>query len=156
MDRIYLDNSATSFPKPEAVTEAMVRFAHECGASAGRGAYAEAKACEQIIATCRARVAELIGAEAPERIVFAMNCSEGLAIVIRGLLNTAPRGTHEEASHGQRQPLATRRQHRVAAARAAQLTAAAFDHAHTQGRCRGHRAVEDPVPEKGRKRCSGT
>ena len=64
-DRIYMDNSATSFPKPPAVTEAMVDFARTCGASAGRGAYAEAKACEQILATCRQRVAALINAEGP-------------------------------------------------------------------------------------------
>lgn len=92
-DRIYMDNSATSFPKPPAVTEAMVRFATECGASAGRGAYAEAKECEEILARCRQRVAELINAEGPERIVFAMNCSEALIIAIRGLLNTAPAGS---------------------------------------------------------------
>ena len=92
--RIYMDNSATSFPKPPEVTEAMVRFALECGASAGRGAYAEARHCERIIATCRRRIAELVNAEAPERIVFAMNCSEALAIAIRGLLNAAPRGAH--------------------------------------------------------------
>ncbi len=98
MERIYLDNSATSFPKPEAVTAAMVDFASRCGASAGRGAYAEARACEQIIATCRQRIAQLINAEGPERIVFALNCSEALAIAIRGLLNTAPRGTHAVAT----------------------------------------------------------
>ena len=92
--RIYMDNSATSFPKPAGVIEAMVDFARDCGASAGRGAYAEAKACEKIIATCRARIAELIGAEGPGRIVFTLNCSEALAIAIRGLLNTAPRGAH--------------------------------------------------------------
>jgi len=66
-DRIYMDNSATSFPKPSAVTDAMVAFARSCGASAGRGAYAEAKQCEQIIRTCRQRVATLINAEAPSR-----------------------------------------------------------------------------------------
>ncbi len=98
MRRVYLDNSATSFPKPDAVTDAMVAFAHECGASAGRGAYAEARECERIIRTCRRRVAALINAEAPERIIFAMNCSEALAIAIRGLLNTAPRGTHAIAT----------------------------------------------------------
>ena len=86
--RIYMDNSATSFPKPDAVTDAMVAFARKCGASAGRGAYAEAKTCEQIIATARRRMAKLINAESPERIIFAMNCSEALTIVIRGLLNT--------------------------------------------------------------------
>lgn len=88
-----MDNSATSFPKPPAVIEAMERFAHQCGASAGRGAYAEAKACEEIISTCRTRIAKLINAESPERIVFTMNCSEAMAIAIRGLLNTAPPGT---------------------------------------------------------------
>lgn len=93
MQRVYLDNSATSFPKPPEVTEAMVRFARECGASAGRGAYAEAKACGEIIAACRARVAEVINAESPERVVFTLNCTEALAIGIRGLLNTAP-GAH--------------------------------------------------------------
>jgi len=98
MQRIYLDNSATSFPKPDAVTAAMVDFATHCGASAGRGAYAEARACEGMVATCRQRIAALINAEGPERIVFALNCSEALAIVIRGLLNTAGRGSHAIAT----------------------------------------------------------
>ncbi len=98
MRRVYLDNSATSFPKPHAVTEAMVSFARDCGASAGRGAYAEAIECERIIASCRQRVARLVNAESPERIVFAMNCSEALTIAIHGLLNTAPEGTHAIAT----------------------------------------------------------
>ncbi len=93
-----MDNSATSFPKPPAVTEAMVAFANDCGASAGRGAYREAKACEEILALCRQRVAELINAESPERIVFAMNCSEGLNTAIRGLLNTAGPRSHAIAT----------------------------------------------------------
>lgn len=96
--RIYLDNSATSFPKPPSVTEAMVRFAEHCGASAGRGAYAEARACEDLLAQCRARVAELLHAEGPQRIVFAMNCSEALNSAVRGLLNTAPAGSHAIAT----------------------------------------------------------
>ncbi len=97
-ERIYLDNSATSFPKPASVTEAMIDFARNCGASGGRGAYAEAKQCERMIARCRQFVADLIAAESHERIVFAMNCSEALAIAIRGLLNTADRGDHAIAT----------------------------------------------------------
>ena len=93
-----MDNSATSFPKPPGVIEAMVAFASDCGASAGRGAYAEARACEAMITACRTRIAELINAESPERIVLAMNCSEALSIAIRGLLNTARRGTHAIAT----------------------------------------------------------
>ncbi len=92
-ERTYMDNSATSFPKPASVVEAMVDFSRECGASAGRGAYAEAKACERILSECRARLAELINAESPERIVFTLNCSEAQNIVIRGRLNNAPPGS---------------------------------------------------------------
>jgi len=98
MDRYYFDNSATSFPKPDSVTEAMAAFARECGASAGRGAYAEARACQDMIALCRSRIAQLINAEGPERIVFAHNCSEALCLAIRGLLNTAAAGTHAIAT----------------------------------------------------------
>ncbi len=96
--RTYMDNSATSFPKPDAVTEAMVRFAERCGASAGRGAYREARQCGQIVQTCRARIAELVNAESPEQILFTLNCSEALNIAIRGLLNTAPSGSHAVAT----------------------------------------------------------
>ncbi len=98
MERIYMDNSATSFPKPPAVIEAMVDFATDCGASAGRGAYVEAQACGVMLSLCRARIAKLINAESADRIVFTMNCSEGLNIAIRGLLNTAPAGTHAIAT----------------------------------------------------------
>jgi cysteine desulfurase family protein len=93
-----MDNSATSFPKPACVSEAMVEFSRECGASAGRGAYAEAKACGRMLGEARARIAELINAESPERIVFTLNCSEAQNIVIRGLLNRAPEGTHAIAT----------------------------------------------------------
>ncbi|MCP4376997.1 MAG: aminotransferase class V-fold PLP-dependent enzyme, partial [bacterium] len=98
MNRIYMDNSATSFPKPPCVIEAMVSFARDCGASAGRGAYSEARACEAMLTTCRTRIAELINAESPERIVLTMNCSEALSIAIRGLLNTSASGTHAIAT----------------------------------------------------------
>ena len=93
-NRAYLDNASTSCPKPHGVMEAMAQFARECGVSPGRGSHALARDCERRIATCRARIARLIHAEGPERIVFAMNCSEALNLVIHGLLNAAPRRTH--------------------------------------------------------------
>jgi selenocysteine lyase/cysteine desulfurase len=67
---IYLDNSSTSFPQPPVVIGAMVRFANECGASPGRGAYAEAKVCEQIISTCRGRIARLIHAKGGKGVIL--------------------------------------------------------------------------------------
>jgi len=90
--RLYCDNSSTSFPKPRCVVDAMVDFAVNVAASAGRGGYREARIAGDILQRCRRNVAQLLNAEAPERIVFTMNCSEALNIAIHGILNTVPPG----------------------------------------------------------------
>ena len=46
---IYLDNGATTFPKPEVVYQAMDIFARTGAVNAGRGAYAAARAADQMI-----------------------------------------------------------------------------------------------------------
>lgn len=84
--RLYLDNAATSFPKPPEVFEAMRRYAEELGASAGRGAYHEALATGEILADVRRRLARLINAPAPEHVVFSLNCSSALNQAIKGYL----------------------------------------------------------------------
>ncbi len=89
--RIYADNAATSFPKPPEVLAAMIDYAERLGASAGRGAYREAVQTGELVSTCRARIAKLIHAEEPRRIVFTLNCTESLNLAIRGLL---ARGDH--------------------------------------------------------------
>ncbi len=91
-DRLYMDNASTSFPKPRCVLDAMIDFAVNVGTSAGRGAYAESRAAGEILERCRSRLAELIGAEGPERIAFTMNCSEALSVAIHGILNFAAPG----------------------------------------------------------------
>jgi cysteine desulfurase family protein len=87
MKRIYLDNAATSFPKPDSVHQAMMTYATNIGASSGRGAYFEAMESSRIIRTCRERIASLIGAKNPDHIIMTMNCSDGLNAVMYGLLN---------------------------------------------------------------------
>lgn len=89
--RIYLDNAATSFPKPESVVRAMVEFATEIGASPGRGSYAESMRGAQILAACRERVRRLIGGASARHIVFTLNCSDALNLAIHGLLRGAVR-----------------------------------------------------------------
>jgi len=89
--RIYADNAATSFPKPPEVLAAMNDYAQRLGASAGRGAYREAVQTGELVSTCRARIAKLIHAEEPRRIVFTLNCTEALNLALRGLLG---RGDH--------------------------------------------------------------
>ncbi len=81
-----MDNSATSFPKPPAVIEAMKRYALEIGASAGRGAYREAMASAAVIAECRRRLAKLFNGQRPEHFIFTSNCSDGLNLALKGLV----------------------------------------------------------------------
>lgn len=93
--RIYLDNAATSFPKPACVIEAMTRYAEELGASPGRGAYEEARASGEMLWRCREAVLRIAhgGREVakPERVVFTLNCSDALNLAIRGVVNRARR-----------------------------------------------------------------
>src|SRR5205807_3675695 len=84
--RLYMDNAATSFPKPKAVTEAMVRYATQLGASAGRGAYREAIEASNILSECRRRLNQLFNGEAPEHFIFTLNCSDALNLAIKGLV----------------------------------------------------------------------
>src|SRR5437660_12732130 len=85
--RLYMDNAATSFPKPSAVTEAMVHYATELGASAGRGAYREAIETANILSECRRRLNQLFHGEKPEHFVFGLNCSDALNLAIKGLID---------------------------------------------------------------------
>jgi cysteine desulfurase family protein len=85
--RVYIDNAATSFPKPPGVTEAMVRYAQELGASAGRGAYAEAVETGKQIAECRSLLNQFFNGKDPDHFVFTLNCSDALNIAIKGLID---------------------------------------------------------------------
>jgi cysteine desulfurase family protein len=90
--RLYMDNAATSFPKPRAVLEAMAHYAIELGASAGRGAYHEAVETGGLIAECRRRLNRLFHGEKPEHFVFTLNCSDALNLAIKGLVGPDHRG----------------------------------------------------------------
>lgn len=85
--RLYLDNAATSFPKPPAVMEAMVRYATELGASPGRGVYAEAVESGRLLAECRENINRLIGGEGADHVIFTLNCSDALNLAIKGLVD---------------------------------------------------------------------
>lgn len=84
--RIYLDNAATSWPKPEAVYAAVDRYQRECGVAIGRGATRQAAAAQRIIDRCRDRAAQLLGAASPRSIVFTFNGTDALNLALHGLL----------------------------------------------------------------------
>lgn len=87
-NRNYLDNAATSFPKPPAVSRAVADYNERLGAPAGRGSYPEAIEVAARIAKCRQHAANLLGAEGPGQIVFTFNGTDGLNIALHGLLNS--------------------------------------------------------------------
>lgn len=82
--RIYLDNAATSWPKPPSVYAAVDRAMREVGAPAGRGVYREAEEAARFVADARRRVAALMGAEEPRRIVFTLNGTDSLNLALHG------------------------------------------------------------------------
>lgn len=95
MPRCYLDNAATSWPKPDSVLAAMERYHRELGVAAGRGATRAAAEVDATIARCRLRAARLFNAESPERIIFTFNGTDSLNLAIHGALKP---GDHVIAS----------------------------------------------------------
>lgn len=83
---IYFDNGATSFPKPEAVYQAMDIYMRENGASAGRGNYQRAMGASELVYETRKAVAKVLGIKRPSKIVFTANITESLNTVIKGFV----------------------------------------------------------------------
>lgn len=84
---VYLDNAATSFPKPEAVYRAADEFMRTVGVSAGRGAYRQALEADRIVYDTRRSLGTLFNIRDVSRIVFTFNVTEALNLAIKGLLN---------------------------------------------------------------------
>ncbi len=84
--RLYLDNAATSFPKPAAVHGAMLDYATRLGTTPGRAQYAESREGGRIIRRCRERLVEFFGGESPDHVVFTLNCTDALNLAIKGVV----------------------------------------------------------------------
>jgi cysteine desulfurase / selenocysteine lyase len=84
---IYLDNSATSWPKPPCVAEVMVEFLNSVGANPGRAAHRLSVDSGRIVYSAREAVAEIFGAIDPLNVVFGLNATEGLNLAINGLVS---------------------------------------------------------------------
>lgn len=83
---IYLDNAATSWPKPPPVVEAMVHFLTEVGGSPGRSSHRLSVEAGRIVYAAREAVAELFHFSDPLRVVFGLNVTEALNLALQGLL----------------------------------------------------------------------
>lgn len=82
---VYLDNAATSFPKPPEVIEEVSRCMSEYCGNPGRGAHRLALAAAERIYDCRIALAELFSATAPENVIFTQNATAALNLAILSL-----------------------------------------------------------------------
>ena len=83
---IYLDNAATSFPKPEAVYQALDAFARHDLANPGRAGHKMALAAERALDDCRHLLNQMFHGEGPERFIFTLNCTDALNMAFKGVL----------------------------------------------------------------------
>jgi len=88
MKKIYLDNGATSFPKPKCVGEAILNYIDNLGTSVNRGAYETAYSVANTVFETRELICDLFNFDQPENVIFTKNITESLNILIKGLLKS--------------------------------------------------------------------
>ena len=84
--KVYLDNAATSFPKPASVTNDMLNYMTNLGCSPGRGSYHDAIESSKLVLHCRESLCKLFNFSKPENVIFTSNITHSLNILLRGFL----------------------------------------------------------------------
>ena len=83
---IYLDNAATTYPKPQNVANAMMYALRKLGANPGRSGHNMSINAALEIYECRKSIAKFFNAKGPECVVFTLNCTHSINLVFKGLL----------------------------------------------------------------------
>lgn len=103
---VYLDNAATSFPKPPSVIAEVTRCLEEYCGNAGRGGHPLSMAAAEKIYECREELSELFGAPDPSHVIFTQNATAALNLAIKGLLLNGAHVITSELEHNSvRRPL---------------------------------------------------
>lgn len=84
---IYLDNAATSWPKPSSMFKAMARYQKLFGASPGRSGHSMSYKAAEVVFQAREFIAEFFGALNSEKVIFTLNATHALNIALNGLTN---------------------------------------------------------------------
>ncbi len=96
---IYLDNSATTYPKPETVCQAVDHYLRHIGVSSGRGAYRRALEADGLIYNTRKLLSQLFNIKDVTRIIFTANVTESLNLALKGLLKSGDHVVTSELEH---------------------------------------------------------
>lgn len=83
---IYLDNAATTYPKPEAVYQAIDRAMRDIGVAPGRGGHRQSMEAARIVFSARESLAHLLGIGDSSRIIFTHSATEALNMAVKGIL----------------------------------------------------------------------
>ncbi len=86
---IYLDNAATSWPKPPAMAEAITTYINSPNGNPGRGGHRASVNAARTVDTARQRLASLINAEDPSRLILAHSATDALNTAIHGAIDAA-------------------------------------------------------------------
>ena len=86
MEKIYFDNSSTTFPKPKEVPEAMYRYMTTIGSNINRGGYQAAYDVEEAVYETRQLLCRLFHGEDCKQVVFTKNVTESLNVILKGFL----------------------------------------------------------------------
>ena len=86
MDAIYLDNAATSFPKPPGVSDRMKEYLDQVGANVGRASYGAAQQAGLVTLSLRERLCRLLHFDNTSHVVLTAGATAGLNLVLKGFL----------------------------------------------------------------------
>jgi cysteine desulfurase family protein len=98
-EMIYLDNAATTFPKPREVLERMIDLYAAKGVSPGRGGYDCAQEADELVYGVRKRLCQFFGGDDPDRVIFASNATDALNLVIQGAVKPGGHVVSSQLEH---------------------------------------------------------
>ncbi len=96
---IYLDNSATTFPKPPGVIRAVNSAVRQYGFNPGRGGYTQSVRTAKAVYDTRSAVKEFFGVSGEENVIFTSGCTESLNIAIKGVLRKGDHAVISSMEH---------------------------------------------------------
>lgn len=84
--RLYLDNAATTYPKPAAVYSSVLNYMMNIGANPGRGGHASSLEGSRIVYSCREALMNLFKFDKPENVIFTPNITASLNILLKSIV----------------------------------------------------------------------
>lgn len=96
---LYWDNAATTWPKPVSVHRAIMDAMNKCGGNPGRAGHRMSMEAAEHIFACRQEIAEFFGLADPTGVVFTLNCTMALNMVIQGVVRQGGRVLISDLEH---------------------------------------------------------